>query len=187
MRKVDYQACITLEHVADATVSGLAAAYDHGYVEYLRRMPYYLSSCRSYRELGTNQGGSTSIAVLANLDYYELIDKSFSNFRMVRSIVEQYVKEHNIKLICHEMSSLEVQTETKTDFLLIDSVHRYKHVMRELEIYASLTNRYIMFHDTHGIPEVGRAADDFLSVNAEWQEVERHEQSAGFIVIERTV
>ena len=185
MRKVNYSNCTNLHQIAQTTLIGLEEVYDHAYVEYLRRMPYYLKNCQSYRELGTNQGGSSSVAVLMNLEYYELIDKSFSNFNPIKHIFEKYCLENNIKVTYHEKSSLEVQTDKVTDFLLVDSVHRYKHVTKELDIYSPLTKKYIMFHDTYGIPEVAAAVERFLSTTDDWKEVERHSESAGFIVIEK--
>jgi cephalosporin hydroxylase len=84
------------------------------------------------------------------------------------------------------MSSLDVKTDVETDFLLVDSVHKYNHVIKELKIYASLTKKYIMLHDTTGIPQVYNAVIDFLKNNDIWKEIEVFKKSAGYVILERT-
>lgn len=185
MRKVNYLECKTLIEMADQTINGLSEVYNYEFPEYLRKMPSYLKDCDSYRELGTNQGGSASIALLANLKYYELIDKGFSRYRTQQPLIADYLKNKDIQLVMHETSSLEVITDVSTDFLLVDSVHKYKHVKKEIEIYAPLTSKYIMFHDTHGIPEVYKAVKEFLEITTEWKEIEHYANGAGYTVLER--
>lgn len=185
MKQVDYSKCKTLEEMSTQTLNGLSRVYDYDFTEYLRKMPEYLTMCSSYRELGTNQGGSASIALLSNLNYYEFVDKSFKNYRKQKHLFNNYLEHKNIKITMHEMSSLEVNTDTVTDFLLVDSVHKYKHVKKEIETYAPLTSKYIMFHDTNGVPEVYRAVKEFLEVSLQWQEIEHYSQGAGYTVIQR--
>lgn len=185
MRQVNYKTCTTLAELADQTVRGLSEVYDYEFPQYLIRMPNYLKNCESYRELGTNQGGSASIALLENLKYYELIDKGFKNYRPQQLILDEYVKDKDIKIVMHEMSSLSVETDVTTDFLLVDSVHKYNHVKQEISIYAPLTTKYIMFHDTHGIPEVYVAVREFLNSTNEWREIENYAKGAGYTVLER--
>jgi hypothetical protein len=185
MRQVNYNNCNNLQEIANQTIVGLSEVYDYDFPEYLRKMPSYLKSCKSYRELGTNQGGSASIALLENLKYYEFIDKGFGNYRPQKTIVDNYVKDKDIQIVMLEMSSLDVVTDVSTDFLLVDSVHRYKHVKREIAIYAPITTKYIMFHDTHGIPEVYTAVKEFLDITSEWKEIEHYAKGAGYTVLER--
>jgi hypothetical protein len=185
MRQVDYSQCSNLNEMAEQTIKGLSQIYDDAFPEYLRKMPEYLKTCLSYRELGTNQGGSASIALLSNLKYYELIDKGFSRYRAQQPVIDSYLKTKDIKIVMHEASSLEVITDVTTDFLLVDSVHKYKHVKKEIQIYAPLTSKYIMFHDTHGIPEVYTAVKEFLEITTEWKEIEHYAKGAGYTVLER--
>lgn len=185
MRQVNYSQCSNLNEMAEQTIKGLSQIYDDAFPEYLRKMPLYLKTCVSYRELGTNQGGSASIALLANLKYYELIDKGFGRYRTQQPLIADYLKNKDIQLVMHEESSLEVITNITTDFLLVDSVHKYKHVKKEIQIYAPLTSKYIMFHDTYGIPEVYTAIKEFLEITIEWKEVEHYAKGAGYTVLER--
>lgn len=185
MKKVNYEKCKSIDDIARETILGQSLVYDYYFPEYLRRMPHYLKYCESYRELGTNQGGSSSVALTSNLKYYELIDKSFNNFKPVKHLFDEYSLEKNIDIVYHEKSSLEVVTDVSTDFLLVDSVHKYSHVIKELELYAPLTKKYIMFHDTAGIPQVYDAVLDFLKSNLQWAEIEVFKKSAGFSILER--
>lgn len=185
MQSVDYRQCKNLEEVASTTVSGLATVYWDQFPEYIRRLPNFLKKCKSYRELGTNQGGSASVALLENLDYYELVDKSFRNFNPIKKHFDDYSKKNNIEICYHEMSSLEVETDVETDFILIDSVHKYKHVSAEIKLYEPLTKKYMMFHDTFGFPRVGQAVRDFLEENKNWKLIEEQNETPGYMVLER--
>lgn len=185
MRQVDYSKCRDLQEMAKHTINGLSEVYDYEFPEYLRKMPSYLKDCRSYRELGTNQGGSASIALLENLEYYEFIDKGFNNYRKQKHLFDNYLEHKYIKVTMHEMSSLAVNTDIVTDFLLVDSVHKYKHIKKEIELYAPLTSNYIMFHDTNGIPEIYSAVRKFLNTTKEWKQIEHYNKGAGYTVLER--
>ena len=83
------------------------------------------------------------------------------------------------------MSSLDVDTNIKTDFILIDSVHKYKHVSAEIKLYEPLTKKYMMFHDTFGFPGVGQAVKDFLNTSANWKLIEEQQETPGYMVLER--
>jgi hypothetical protein len=185
MQKVDYSKCKNLNDVATETLSQLVEVYHYDFPEYIRRLPDYLKKCKSYRELGTNQGGSASVALLEKLDYYELVDKSFNNYKPIKSHVETYCRENSIEIKYHEMSSLDVKTQITTDFILIDSVHKYKHVTQEIELYEPLTKKYMMFHDTYGFPGVGQAVKDFLKINKNWNLVEEQTVTPGYMILER--
>lgn len=185
MKRVDYSTCRSLTDFKEITLNELGAAHGYEYVEYLRVLPKYLANCSSYRELGTNQGGSAAIAVLENLDYYELVDISFSNFNQSRHLFDSYFISNQLTVILHENSSLDINTEVTTDFLLVDSVHKYKHIMQEVQKFAPLTKKYIMFHDTNNIPQVRRAVDDFLRNTKCWEEIEHYPVNAGYTVLKR--
>ena len=185
MKQIDYTDCKNLEEFKQKTLDGLAKVYSEEYIEYLKAMPKYLSFCNSYRELGTNQGGSASVALLQNLNYYEFIDKSFKKLNCNKQIFNSYIEKEKIKCVFRESNSLQVDTDIKTDFLLVDSVHKFKHVMKEIELYAPITNKYIMFHDTNGIPEVYDAVQTFLEKSNSWIEIERYNIAAGYTVIKK--
>jgi len=185
MKQIDYTDCKNLEEFKQKTIDGLAKVYSEEYVEYLKAMPKYLSFCNSYRELGTNQGGSASVALLQNLNYYEFIDKSFKKFTNNKEIFDTFIAVNNLKCVFREQGSLQVITDIKTDFLLVDSVHKFKHVVREIDLFAPLTSKFMMFHDTNGIPEVYNAVQDFLNRTNDWVEIEHYNVAAGYTVLKR--
>lgn len=185
MQQVDYSSCSNLHDVAEKTLTGLSEVYHNAFPEYIRQIPKFLNNCDSYRELGTNQGGSASVALLENLTYYELVDKSFKNFNPIKRHVSDYCEKNKIEIVYHEMSSLDVKTDIMTDFILIDSVHKYKHVSAEIKLYEPLTKKYMMFHDTFGFPGVGQAVKDFLNSNANWKLIEEQQETPGYMVLKR--
>lgn len=187
MQYVNYSNCKNLEEIATSTLLGLSEAYWYEYPEYIRRLSYFLKHCDSYRELGTNQGGSASVALLEKLKYYELIDKSFNRFNSIKSHFDEYQTKNNIEICYREISSLEVKTDIITDFILIDSVHTYNHVTKEIKLYEPLTKKYIMFHDTVGFPRVGQAVRDFLNQTKNWKLIEEQLVTPGYMVIERVI
>lgn len=185
MKSIDYSGCKTLGEAEVFTLRKFDEDYGSEYTEYLRRMPFYLKDCISYRELGTNYGSSAIMAMFCLLDYCELIDISFKNFQSLRPIFEKAAEDYITEVVYHEKSSSNVDTDVDTDFLLIDSVHTYSHVKKELAIFAPLTNKYIMFHDTNARKDVYRAVEEFLEKNSEWTRVEHYAKSAGYTVIAR--
>jgi len=183
MKKVDYSDCDNLFQFASQTKIQLSNLYSDFFIENLNVLPKYLKECVSYRELGTNQGGSASIALLQNLPYYELIDKSFSRFNNKKYLFDEYAEKNNIKIIYHETRSLHVETDVKTDFLLVDSIHKYNHVKMEIKKYEPLTNKFIMFHDTN-MPPVYQAVTEFVNSSESWV-IDYHSDKEGFTVLQK--
>lgn len=186
MRKVNYSNCKNVEELYHTSMCQLANLYTSDYSSYLPHIRELLKSCKSYRELGTNQGASVSSAILSNPEYIELIDINFKNYAPQQPIIELYAKKHNIEIIMHEQSSLNVTTSIKTEFLFVDSVHKYDHVKKEIKLYEPLTTKYIMFHDTVGFPGVGKAVTEFLENTLEWKlYFHLDSKTAGYTIIEK--
>ena len=187
MYQVNYENCTNLKEFFKESMSQLADGYVEEYPTYLLKIQDYMKQCESYRELGTNQGASASAVMLTNPKYVELIDKSFSRFNPSKHLFDQYANDNNIGFMLHEESSVSVKTDIKTDFLLVDSVHKYKHVKKEIELYEPLTTKFILFHDTVGFPGVGKAVQEFVNSNKDW-ELHFHldHPQAGYTVTKRT-
>lgn len=186
MLKVDYSDCNTVEELYHTSMYQLAKLYTPDYPSYLPHIRELLKSCKTYRELGTNQGASVSSIILSKPEYIELVDINFKNYAPQQSIVESYAKEHSIEIVMHEQSSLTVNTDIKTEFLFVDSVHKYAHVKEEIKLYEPLTTKYIMFHDTVGFPGVGKAVTEFLESTTEWKlYFHLDSKTAGYTIIEK--
>jgi cephalosporin hydroxylase len=186
MFQVNFKDCNTVDELYQASLAQLALGYVPEYPSYLPHIQEYLKDCNSYRELGTNQGCSTFSVMLSKTPYVEIVDKSFKNYNPQRKIVDEYAATNNIKIVMHECSSLEVKTSVSTDFLLVDSVHKYKHVKKEIALYEPLTKKYILFHDTVGFPDVGKAVREFLDSTNSWSlDFHLDHPNAGYTVIKR--
>jgi hypothetical protein len=186
MYQVNYNDCKTVQDHYLKSVDELAKGYVKEYVQYLPHIREYMQNCDSYRELGTNQGASASAVFLENPKFVELIDKSFSRFNPSKKYFETYAKENEIEFNTVESSSLDVKISRKTDFLLVDSVHKYNHVIQELNLYSPFVNKFIMIHDTVGFPEVGKAVNNFVADSTIWK-IDYHldHPKAGYTVLKK--
>lgn len=187
MKKVDYTKCKNVQDHYDTSIKELSKNYVPEYISYLMHIRDYMKTCNSYRELGTNQGASASAALLESPKLIQLIDISFDRFNISKPYFEKYCLEKGTRFEMIEANSLTVKEVLEvTDFLLIDSVHKYKHVLAELELYAPFTEKYIMIHDTVGFPEVGKAVSEFVHNTQEW-DISYHydHEKAGYTVLER--
>lgn len=186
MYQVNYSQCQNITDHYETSLNQLAQGYVPEYVKYLPHIREYMKECNSYRELGTNQGASAAAVLLEKVPFVQLIDKSFSRLNPSKHYFEAYAKENNIELNLVESSSLEVNITRNTDFLFVDSVHKYNHVTKELNIYSPFVNKYIMIHDTVGYPGVGQAVVDFLKNTTEWKQCFHYNHpKAGYTVLEK--
>ncbi len=169
MYQVNYQECKTVQDHYSKSLKELANGYVEEYVQYLPHIREYMQTCSSYRELGTNQGASASAVFLENPKFVEIIDKSFFRFNPSKKYFDTYAKENDIEFSLIELSSLDVTISRNTDFLFVDSVHKYNHVIQELNLYSPFVNNFIMIHDTVGFPQVGKAVNKFVSNSTTWK------------------
>ncbi len=84
-----------------------------------------------------------------------------------------------------------------TNTLMIDTLHNYNQLKKELELHTSKVSKYLIFHDTtsfewngeyyDGIPKKGiwPAIQEFLDVNPQWKIKERSIINNGLTVLER--
>ncbi len=184
MVTINYSSCNNLKEFYELALRELAIAHGDEYLIYLQVIPGYLKKCSSYRELGTNQGGSAAAALFENLEYYELIDISFKLYNNSKHLFDGYIASNQLQVALHEGDSLSANTNKETDFLLVDSKHSYAHVTRELQRFAPVTKKYIMIHDTTLQPAVYKAVQDFIAQNDDWVEVEHCVLNVGYAVIE---
>lgn len=186
MKQVKYTDCMSVEDHYKTSIDKLSDKYVSEYIKYLPHIREYMKRCNSYRELGTNQGASASAAILEIPEFIQLIDVSFSKFAPFEHYFKIFAEKNNIKFDMIEENSLSTKVNESTEFLLIDSVHKYNHVLSELKKYSILTEKYIMIHDTVGFPEVGRAVNDFLQFDNTWRtNYHYNHPKAGYTVLEK--
>jgi hypothetical protein len=165
----------------------LQDAHGVDYIEYLQKLDTILSDCNTYREIGTWQGASTSVALLKKINYVETIDISFNTIKPYLHIFQNFAKKENIKLITSETDSLKHKVEHAVDFLLIDGYHSPKQVEKELNKYAPYTKKYIMCHDTTLVSTIQKVVNNFLINNKDWVLESQSRNNVGYIVIKKNV
>jgi hypothetical protein len=148
----------------------------------------YMKDCNSYMELGTNQGGTASTALLCKPKSVILVDRDMSSFRKVlEKIAIQYSKDNQIDLKIVEDDSISPKAVFNTDMLLIDSLHYVSHMEKELKVHGNNVNKYIIAHDTS--ITFGKRSDalynclsSFANTNG-WKVIERGTTNVGYTVI----
>lgn len=144
----------------------------------------------TYTELGVNQGGTASQALLSGFKHLYLIDINLSNYKAtLESLAQKYAEENDIKIEAIQSSSLSpTLNHIITDMLLIDSLHSPGHLRQELRSYAPRTRRIIIAHDTAmlgGVPNrsLYHTIKEFVGDEEEWVILEDNTQGVGYTVI----
>ena len=70
--------------------------------------------------------------------------------------------------------------------MLIDSVHRPDHLIKELQMHSSNVKKYMVFHDTFSVPQLQSVIEGFCLENPRWKVIERGTTNVGYTVIKRT-
>jgi len=81
----------------------------------------------------------------------------------------------------------------ETDLMLVDSLHIYEQVQKELELHAGKVRKYLLFHDTTLFADRGEfggkgiwpAVQEFMDSHSEWQLVERRTNNNGLTILKR--
>lgn len=155
----------------------------------------YMKDCKSYKEIGTHQGGSAAAVMTGNFkpEYMELIDINHEKYRWkLKSLAEPFCENNNIKLVIKEAdsSSLASISGEVVDMLVIDSLHKRYHMEKELKIHSIYVNKYIIAHDTSISQDTPTDAlflclEDFCKNNSQWKIIERGTKNVGYTVLKR--
>ena len=156
----------------------------------------YMKDCKSYKELGTHQGGSAASVMTGEHkpEYMELVDINHEKYRWkLKSLAQPYCKEHNIELVVKEADStaLNSLSDRDIDMLMIDSLHIRSHMEKELAIHAPYIQKYIVAHDTticqdKQLDALYRCLSDFCDNNNRWSIIERGQTNVGYTVLKKT-
>lgn len=144
------------------------------------------TECKTYKELGTNQGGTAAAALLMKPVRVELVDIKLENYnRFAKPIFEKYCIENRIELVAREVDSSSIASiGPEVDLMLIDSLHTRQHMEKELAIHAKHVKKYIVFHDTSAVPQLYESIKRFCDRGL-WEMYERGTASVGYTVIKR--
>jgi len=189
--KVDH--CETLEEFYSEIRRQQEEAHGDKYCEQhdiIRQLLW--DECNTYKELGTHQGGTAAVACLQDPKKVELVDISMEKFNKSKHLFEDYCQNHKIELVVKEMDSTDKRSASRTDLLVIDSLHHPNHLMKELRLHADYVAKYIICHDTsmlHGRKDdrLWVALQQFTSGLNPWEIIDRKTDNVGVTVLKRVV
>jgi hypothetical protein len=150
----------------------------------------YMKECKSYMELGTHQGGTASIAMLAKPNRVFLVDMDMSRYRkFLAPIAQEWCDKNDIELIVKEADSTSIGTINMTDMLVIDSYHHPEHMKKELNLHGNNVRKYIIAHDTSIVnnkanDSLYQTMKQFADANG-WEVIERGTTNVGYTVIKK--
>jgi hypothetical protein len=96
----------------------------------------------------------------------------------------------NVTLHVDDTRKVEI---AETDLMLVDSLHIYEQVQKELELHAGKVRKYLLFHDTTLFADRGEfggkgiwpAVQEFIDSHPEWQLIERRHNNNGLTILKR--
>lgn len=143
----------------------------------------YAVDCQTICEFGVYTGLSTTAFMMGHPQKLTSYDIYPDNF-LVRDILENYARDHNIDFQFKTDNSLKVQIE-ETDLLFLDTVHEREHVYQELKLHAPKTKKYIMIHDVAACEPVLDAVIDYIKYDKNWKIKEHCNRGSGLMVLEK--
>jgi hypothetical protein len=185
--------------------------YGRGIVDINEHLPVlrkYASQCEHVTEMGTRFAISTYALLIAKPKKLVSIDLNYHFFKPYHKEILNFANlcEVNFEFIEGDVLKLEME---KTDLLLIDTLHTYNQLSKELRKHEKNVNRWIILHDTitfgekdedfynngeisqeikyDNIQKQGlyNALLDFLEENKNWKIKEHFINNNGLTIIER--
>lgn len=164
----------------------------HGkdYCQIFDAIQKYMKECESYLELGTNQGGTASAALLTKPKRVHLVDWRMGPYnQFLRPIAEKFAADNNITLTAKEIDSRSLAAVEVVDMLMIDSKHTAPHMTEELATHGHNVSKYIIAHDTSMVAKVPndslyQVLAKFAKTNG-WRIIERGTTNVGYTVLKK--
>jgi hypothetical protein len=171
--------------------------------EHMETLKNLASECSHITEMGVRQVVSTWAFLAGNPKEYVGIDILSCPIDHARRLAEE--KGIKFSFIKADTINPEFSIE-ETDLLFIDTWHAYRQLIKELNMHANKSRKYIVLHDTTTFGEtderlyneysqlVGEstektglwpAVEEFLSQNKNWKLKHRYEHNNGLTVLER--
>jgi predicted O-methyltransferase YrrM len=182
--EADLSKAVDLHDYNEKLEQELKKAHGEEYTDYLDAISRYSSEIKSYREIGTWQGASTSRILLEKIPYVHTIDNDLKKYLKHHHHFDTFAKQNKIEYIVTEKDSLDYLVGTEVDFTFLDGWHNANHVFKELLKYSLFTKKYIMLHDTTLFPRLTIAVDRFVNKGG-WKIKEVHRANVGFTILEK--
>jgi len=169
-----------------------ACRFESNINEHLPILHAYASKCRHVTEFGIQYGWSTR-ALLASFPEV-LVSVEIRPIRPYVEALSEWVEPHLTTWKIINGDTLQTCIE-ETDLLLIDSLHQYAHLKKELELHADKVRKFLIFHDTvtfGSIDEgsrkplgIRKAILEFLVDNPHWTMQVEYQNNNGLIILKR--
>jgi len=183
--------------------------------EHLPTLFKYASECESIIELGV-RGCVSSWAFV-----FGLLNNNKKNKKILLNDIEKcnidellhYTKELDINVDYEWKNDLDLIIDENVDLVFIDTWHIYGQLIRELNKFSKVTNKYIIMHDTevdkiygetirsgwnaykqsqetgYQVEEIicglQKAIDEFLKKNGDWILLEKFENNNGLTILKK--
>ena len=156
--------------------------------EHLPIISELTSQCTHVTELGVGWAQSTRAFLRHDV---ELHSYEFMPQPGIREFFDE-AKNAGRNVTLHVDDTRKVNI-AETDLMLVDSLHIYEQVQKELELHAGKVRKYILFHDTTLFADHGEfggkgiwpAVQEFIDSHPEWQLVERRHNNNGLTILKR--
>jgi len=174
MIKGDFSHCTTLQQFYDDIVAVQKKAHGELYTSHHADLIDLMLQCKTYKELGVNQGATAAAVLLQAPKSIELIDIILTNFNEYRHLFDQFAQQNDVVMSVKQIGSTDPKLKiTECDLLFVDSLHDSHHVRQELLLHGPKTNKFIVIHDTGDRPMNHAVALEALAPLG-WKEV-RHD------------
>lgn len=158
-------------------VEGQEAAHGADYTSHHAIMRALRSPvCRSYAEIGTNQGATLACAILAGFTHVVGVDICLAHLEPCTSLFAG-------KATLLEQDHL-APLPFAVDMLLLDAVHTAAGVKAELEAHGDMVRRFILIHDTAAHPELHVTAAVWAA-RRDWTVAQRDARGYGWTLLSR--
>lgn len=165
-----------------------ACARDSDIHEHLPIISELTSQCTHATELGVGWAQSTRAFLRHDVEMHSY------EFNPLPGIREYFDSARNAgrNVTLHVADTREVEI-AETDIMLVDSLHVYEQVQKELELHAGKVRKYLLFHDTTSFADHGEfggkgiwpAVQEFIDSHLEWQLTERRTNNNGLTILTR--
>jgi hypothetical protein len=165
-----------------------ACARDTDIHEHLPVISELTSQCSHVTELGVGWAQSTRAFLRHDIEIHSY---EFMPQPGIREFFEEAKNAgRNVTLHVDDTRKVEI---AETDLMLVDSLHIYEQVQKELELHAGKVRKYLLFHDTTLFADRGEfggkgiwpAVQEFIDSHPEWQLVERRHNNNGLTILKR--
>lgn len=186
MKTIDFSHVKSIQEFQAFGIKELEKTHGKGYCDMHRCLQRILTNKDSYMELGVYQGTAAATAILQNPRKINLLDiKTVAYEAYLGPLAREYCDKNSIDLVVIKSDSLKLAKIPNVDVLLIDSNHKFEHLLKELIMYSPFVRRHILIHDTSHKEELFKALKIFCFDNKIWSIEDRSERSVGFTLLKR--